>query len=89
MTLEGLTKVFSLRDEPVIWLLAVLSLVAPVSRAQTKDMERDWLLEAKAAEQAREFDRAAECYTRFLKEHSGRADVLAAARTRLLPRQPA
>ena len=46
-----------------------------MSPAQTQDTGRDWLLEAKAAEQAREFDRAAECYTRFLKEHSGRADV--------------
>lgn len=75
MTLEGLTKVFSLRAEPVLWLLAALSLVVPAIPAQTQDAGRDWLLEAKAAEQAREFDRAAECYTRFLKEHSGRADV--------------
>jgi tetratricopeptide (TPR) repeat protein len=75
MTLEGVTKVFSRRVEPVIWLLAVLTLVAPVFAAQTKDTERDWLQEAKAAEQARDFDRAAECYTSFLKEDSGRADV--------------
>jgi len=75
MTLEGATKVFSRRVELVIWLLAVLTLAAPVFPAQTKDTERDWFQEAKAAEQARDFDRAAECYTSFLKEQSGRADV--------------
>jgi tetratricopeptide (TPR) repeat protein len=75
MTLDGVTKVVSRRVEPVAWLLAVLTLAAPVFAAQAKDTERDWLEGAKAAEQAREFDRAAECYSSFLKDHPGRADV--------------
>jgi tetratricopeptide (TPR) repeat protein len=75
MTLRGVARSLTRRVAPVVWLLPVLTLVAPLFSAQTKDTETDWLLEAKAAEQARNFDRAAECYTRFLKEHSGRADV--------------
>src|SRR2546428_420978 len=38
--------------------------------------DQHWLAQAKEAETARDFDRAAQCYTRFLKEHPERADVL-------------
>src|SRR2546423_6130 len=38
--------------------------------------DQHWLARAKEAETARDFDRAAQCYTRFLKEHPERADIL-------------
>jgi tetratricopeptide (TPR) repeat protein len=63
------------RVEPVLWLLVLLTFVAPVLPAQSKRPGPDWLQEAKAAEQARDFDRAADSYASFLKEHPDRADV--------------
>jgi len=38
--------------------------------------DEDWLAQAKEAETARDFARAAQCYASFLKEHPGRADIL-------------
>ncbi len=75
MTLGGDARSLMRQVGPVVWFFAVLTLVAPLFSAQTKDTGPDWLLQAKAVEQARDFDRAAECYTSFLKEQPGRADV--------------
>jgi tetratricopeptide (TPR) repeat protein len=61
--------------KPLVGLLLVLTFAAPMYSAQNKSAQPDWLVEAKAAEQARDFGRAAESYTNFLKEHSDRADV--------------
>ena len=55
-------------------LTVVLSSVAPAF-AEQKGGATDWLSEAKEAELARDFPRAAECYTSFLKEHPDRAEV--------------
>jgi tetratricopeptide (TPR) repeat protein len=75
MALKGTAKLFLRRVEPVLRLLVLLTLVAPLFPAQSKGPGPDWLQEAKAAEQARDFDRAAESYTSFLKEHPDRADI--------------
>jgi len=71
----GEGKVLLRRVEPVLRLLVLLTLVAPVFPAQSKGPGPDWLQEAKAAEQSRDFDRAADSYANFLKEHPDRADV--------------
>jgi len=59
----------------VVGLLVILTASVPMNSAQNKGTQPDWLQEAKAAEQARDFGRAAESYTNFLKEHSDRADI--------------
>jgi tetratricopeptide (TPR) repeat protein len=59
----------------LLLLTVILSPVVPVLAEQSKGGTTDWLSQAKEAEQARDFPRAAECYTSFLKEHSDRAEI--------------
>ena len=75
MIFKGTAKASLGLVELVGGFLVALTLVASSSSAQGKSGEHDWLQEAKAAEQARDFVRAADSYTTFLKEHSDRADV--------------
>jgi tetratricopeptide (TPR) repeat protein len=56
-------------------LTVTISSVPQALAEQSKDGATDWLSQAKEAELARDFSRAAECYTSFLKEHSDRAEV--------------
>jgi len=56
-------------------LTVTLSLVPQALAEQSKGGVADWLAQAKEAELARDFPRAAECYTSFLKEHSDRAEI--------------
>jgi len=46
--------------KPLVGLLLVLTFAAPMYSAQNKSAQLDWLVEAKATEQARDFGRAAE-----------------------------
>ena len=75
MSLKGTAKAFLWLAERAVGLLVLLTFAAPMYSAQNKGTQPDWLEEAKAAEQARDFGRATESYTSFLKEHSDRADV--------------
>jgi len=56
-------------------LIVVLTSVASAFPQQSLGGTNDMLAQAKAAEQARDFPRAAECYTTFLKDHSDRAEI--------------
>ena len=75
MALAGIVKLVPRLVAMAVGLLLILFAVSPLFSAQSNSPEHDWLLEAKAAEQARDLRRATECYTVFLKEHSDRADV--------------
>src|SRR5271170_1824361 len=52
-----------------------LSAAALAYPQQGNEPTNELLSHAKQAELARDFPRAAECYTSFLKEHSDRADI--------------
>jgi len=75
VALTGVESVFSQRCELACWFLVAVTLVAALFSVQAKGAERDWLAEAKAAEQARDFGRAVESYMSYLSEHPDRADV--------------
>jgi tetratricopeptide (TPR) repeat protein len=58
-----------------ILLTVILTLVPQAFSEQNQPAVNDWLLQAKQAELAGDFPRAAECYTSFLKNHSDRPDI--------------